>query len=81
MLLQEFTRCLKTHILDRLREQGDTPKSLDLPSKDVKDFEYHEEQLDALITSKNRLHEHKTLCINYTTYDVQREQDTINACS
>ncbi|EIW78902.1 hypothetical protein CONPUDRAFT_59092 [Coniophora puteana RWD-64-598 SS2] len=78
MILQTFTQCLKTHILDRLREQGDTPESLDLPSKDVEDFEYSDKQLDALIISKNRLHEHKTLRINYTTYDVWREQDTIN---
>ncbi|EIW86100.1 hypothetical protein CONPUDRAFT_35795, partial [Coniophora puteana RWD-64-598 SS2] len=34
--------------------------------------------LDSLIISKEKLYEHKTLRVNFTTYDLRREHDTIN---
>ncbi|EIW73876.1 hypothetical protein CONPUDRAFT_68213, partial [Coniophora puteana RWD-64-598 SS2] len=39
---------------------------------------YTENQLDAVIIDDDRLYEHKTLRINYTTYDIRREQDSVN---
>jgi hypothetical protein len=33
---------------------------------------------DNLIIMWNAMYEHKTLSVNYTTYDLRRDQDTIN---
>ncbi|EIW82686.1 hypothetical protein CONPUDRAFT_38927, partial [Coniophora puteana RWD-64-598 SS2] len=42
------------------------------------DADYSSEQLSSLVISKNKVYEHKTLHVNYTTYDLRRKQDTIN---
>ncbi|EIW80115.1 hypothetical protein CONPUDRAFT_58968, partial [Coniophora puteana RWD-64-598 SS2] len=39
---------------------------------------YSSNVLDSLIISKEKLYEHKTLWINFTTYDLHQEHDTIN---
>ena len=29
---------------------------------------------------KNKIYQHKVMCVNYTTYDMRREQDSLNLC-
>ncbi|KZT33115.1 hypothetical protein SISSUDRAFT_993397 [Sistotremastrum suecicum HHB10207 ss-3] len=36
------------------------------------------QQRDSIIIKGDRLYSHKTMRINYTTYDIRREQDTVN---
>lgn len=43
---------------------------------DVQNFS--DEEHDQLIIVDDRLYKHKTIRINYTTYDLRREQDSIN---
>ncbi|EIW75727.1 hypothetical protein CONPUDRAFT_36957, partial [Coniophora puteana RWD-64-598 SS2] len=40
--------------------------------------DYSLQQLDTLTIFKDQIHEHKTLRVNYTTYDLRREQDILN---
>jgi len=39
---------------------------------------FSDEDRNQVTIVNNRLHEHSILQINYTTYDVRREQDSIN---
>ena len=39
---------------------------------------YSEVDQDDIQFVNNRLYQHKTLCINYTTYDLRRQQDSLN---
>jgi hypothetical protein len=45
---------------------------------DGDEIEYSEEDRDSVQFVGHRLYRHKTLCINYTTYDLRRQQDSIN---
>jgi hypothetical protein len=63
-------RKLKDHILRRLR-QGDI--RLD------DDTAYSTEDHSGLVIKGERIYEHRTMRINYTTYDVRREYDTITS--
>jgi hypothetical protein len=56
---------LKDHILARI---------LDKPME----TEFSRQDRATLAIVNDRIHAHKTLRINYTTYDVRRDQDTIN---
>ena len=42
------------------------------------DTEFTPGQRNTLSFVKNRIYQHKVLCINYTTYDLQRAQDLLN---
>jgi hypothetical protein len=69
---------LKEHILPRIKallaqespllEPDQIPKT---PAGDLEDINH-------VFFNSDRIHEHYTLKINYTTYDVRREQDIIN---
>jgi hypothetical protein len=63
-------RKLKNHILRRLR-QG--TERLD------DDTIYSAQDHSGLIIRGNRIYEHKTIRINYTTYDIRRDSDTITS--
>ncbi len=64
---QDFIPKLKDHILRCLL--GDEIGPNDDPTP---------EQLSYLHITNNRIYHHKVLWINYTTYDVHRDQDSIN---
>jgi hypothetical protein len=61
---QNFVPDLKDHLLGRMRG---TP-----------DAEFTDADRQTLIIENNRIFSHKVLRINYTTYDVRRDQDSIN---
>ncbi|EIW73872.1 hypothetical protein CONPUDRAFT_16898, partial [Coniophora puteana RWD-64-598 SS2] len=42
------------------------------------DVDYNSLQLDSFVIDKDIVHEHKTVRVNYTTYDLRREQDVVN---
>ncbi|KIK44191.1 hypothetical protein CY34DRAFT_80436, partial [Suillus luteus UH-Slu-Lm8-n1] len=63
-----FIPQLKDHLLARLRGieySGDK-------------HNFTDEDRDQILFANNKLHEHGILQVNYTTYDLRREQDTIN---
>ncbi|XP_006454215.1 hypothetical protein AGABI2DRAFT_62391 [Agaricus bisporus var. bisporus H97] len=62
----DFLPKLKKHLLERL--EGVTPGTR----------EFSTAELNALQFSANRVYQHKYLRINYTSYDLQRSQDSIN---
>ncbi|KAF9230710.1 hypothetical protein BU15DRAFT_83296 [Melanogaster broomeanus] len=65
---KDFLDRLKDHLLERILGvdySGDQPI-------------FSEDERDSLVISQNLMYEHSTLRVNYTTYDLRREQDTIN---
>ncbi|KAI0755357.1 hypothetical protein C8Q80DRAFT_1095185 [Daedaleopsis nitida] len=62
---EDFLPRLREHLLSRF-----------LPGTRVADFS--EEHHDGLIVYDDRLLRHKVLRVNYTTYDMRRDQDSIN---
>ncbi|KAF7967815.1 hypothetical protein HWV62_32975, partial [Athelia sp. TMB] len=74
----DFWKKLKKHLLPRILSTLRGQKDVDhdqLPLPDTCDT-------DAVISfNLNRLYLHRILRINYTTYDIRREQDLINAHS
>jgi hypothetical protein len=68
MILQNFIPRLKNHLLARLR-------GMDY-SGDEDNFS--DEDRNQVFLANNRLHEHSVLRVNYTMYDLRREQDSIN---
>ncbi|KAF8121257.1 hypothetical protein EV363DRAFT_1568842 [Boletus edulis] len=65
----DFMDRLKDHLLQQIHSG---------PGWDSKMIIFTDEARNDLIIVRNAMYEHKTLSINYTTYDLQREQDTIN---
>ena len=62
-------RKLKGHLLNRLLEKdfdGDDPHT------------FAEDELNSVRITNNQMYSVKTLSVNYTTYDVRRDRDTIN---
>lgn len=47
----------------------------------IEGSDFNPEQLSSVNIQHQRLHTHATAAFNYTTYDVRRDQDTINAKS
>jgi hypothetical protein len=71
ILLQDFVRRLKDHLLTRsLGNEYDGDEQ-----------EYTHAERNVLQIVDNRLYIHKTLRINYTTYDLRRQRDVINPTS
>ncbi|KZV97073.1 Six-hairpin glycosidase [Exidia glandulosa HHB12029] len=64
----EFPNKLRDHLLTRLLKKD----------YDGDETTYSTEERLRLIIDKNRMYEHKTMQINYTTYDVRRGQDIIH---
>ncbi|KAF7432593.1 hypothetical protein PC9H_004535 [Pleurotus ostreatus] len=67
--VKDFFPRLQDHLLARIRGQ---PHSGD-------GFMFHEEQRAAIVFHNNRMYPHQTFHINYTTYDVRREQDLVKS--
>jgi hypothetical protein len=67
-ILQNFLPDLKDHILSRLLGH----------SFDGDEHEYSDEDRNAVHFVNNRIYQHKVIQINYTTYDMQCSQDSIN---
>lgn len=68
-LSKGFMRKLKGHLLNRLLERdfdGDDPQT------------FTEDELSSVQIANNQVYSVKTLSVNYTTYDVRRDRDTIN---
>ncbi|KAI6104250.1 hypothetical protein F5141DRAFT_1065063 [Pisolithus sp. B1] len=69
LALKDFLPRLKGHILGRL---------LGNEATDGEEREFMQIQHSALVIIKNRLYQHKVLRVNYTTYDLRRDQDSLN---
>ena len=65
---QDFIPKLKDHILSRLSGCA----------YDGDEVTFSEAERDSIRFVNNKLYRHKTLRINYTTYDLRRQQDSIN---
>jgi len=68
MSLQNFLPRLKDHLLGRILEQP----------FDGEPHDFSDEDRDNVVVVNNLMFEHKVLWVNYTTYDLRREQDSIN---
>lgn len=66
--IQDFVPRLLSHIHRRYRGDKYDGNEDELPMED----------LQGIIIQHGRIYSHATACFNYTTYDVRREQDTIN---
>ena len=62
---QNFFWRLKEHLLSRLFEQERSEFT-------------NQDMLDLTIENNNRIYQHRTLRVNYTSYDLQRHSDLIN---
>ncbi|KAF8599826.1 hypothetical protein BDV93DRAFT_412034, partial [Ceratobasidium sp. AG-I] len=40
--------------------------------------DYHDQELDKLYIDRDRMYSHNAIRINYTTYDVLRQQEVLN---
>ena len=69
--LQNFIPDLKDHIIARLLGK----------EFNGEEHNFTEAQRNSLTIAKNRIYRHLTLRINYTTYDMRRDQDCINVRS
>jgi hypothetical protein len=45
---------------------------------DADEVNFTESQQASITFIKNKIYQHKVLCVNYTTYDMRREQDSLN---
>ncbi|KAH7918173.1 hypothetical protein BV22DRAFT_1025018, partial [Leucogyrophana mollusca] len=68
LAIVDFIPRLKDHLLARLLGM----------QYDGDEHDFTDEQRDTVIIKRNKLYEHKVLRVNYTTYDLRREQDSIN---
>ncbi|KAJ7023894.1 hypothetical protein C8F04DRAFT_969636 [Mycena alexandri] len=69
--LKNFLPDLKAHLLGRL---------LDIPY-DGDETQFSLQDLADVTIMRERIYTHKILRVNYTTYDAQRDQDTLNTSS
>lgn len=67
-LNQDFLPRLQSHLLSRILDQQYTNNAED----------FTDEQLQQVCFRNNVIYRHKTVRINYTTYDVRRSSDTLN---
>ncbi|KAG2067989.1 hypothetical protein BDR04DRAFT_981751, partial [Suillus decipiens] len=66
-----FIPCLKDHLyacLQGLAYEGD-------------EHNFSDAERNLVLIMDNQLFEHSILRVNYTTYDLRREQDSINPCT
>ncbi|THU94749.1 hypothetical protein K435DRAFT_612598, partial [Dendrothele bispora CBS 962.96] len=62
--LKDFVWKLKIHIFHKLFDDNN--------------LEIYEDDFEALTFENNRIYRHKVVRINHTTYDLRRDQDSIN---
>ncbi|TBU26171.1 hypothetical protein BD311DRAFT_849925, partial [Dichomitus squalens] len=65
--IEDFALLLHEHLVRRLLGLGEAP-----------DDGFSDEQTGGIRILEDRIYQHKTIRINYTTYDMRRDQDTIN---
>lgn len=79
--IQDFIQKLKLHLLPRLQEihseSGGGPRQSHAASQ-CPDTQDSYSLLSQVIFKGNRLFQHPLLRVNYTTYDLRRETDTVN---
>ena len=66
--VQNFIPRLKDHLIARLRGL----------EYDGDEHDFSDADRDSVLITDNKIYEHRILRVNYTTYDLRREQDTIN---
>ncbi|KAF8556416.1 hypothetical protein OG21DRAFT_1437003 [Imleria badia] len=69
--LENFIPRLKDHALARIQGlayNGD-------------EYDFTDEDRDCIVFENNKIYNHPLLCVNYTTYDLWHEQDTVNPLS
>jgi hypothetical protein len=69
--LKDFVQGLKDHILTRLLGK----------EYDGDEQEYTHAERNEVLIQDNQLYFHKTLRVNYTSYDIRRQQDVVNPTS
>ncbi|EDR01180.1 uncharacterized protein LACBIDRAFT_312455 [Laccaria bicolor S238N-H82] len=75
---KNFLPKLKAHLLPRI-QAARVPSDLAYLNQVQAPLHTVEPQtLDNVLFKFNRLYFHNTMCVNYTTYDIRRAQDTIN---
>jgi hypothetical protein len=65
---QNFIPWLKEHLLGRLLRH----------EYDSDEYSFTAQECNSLVLIKNCIYKHNTLCMNYTMYDLQRAQDSLN---
>ena len=68
-LVKNFLPNLRTHLLLRIRGDAYTGEEL----------QYSNVDRDSMKLKHNRIYQHQVIRINYTTYNMRRCQDTVNA--
>ncbi|OJT06904.1 hypothetical protein TRAPUB_2244, partial [Trametes pubescens] len=68
---QDFIPILREHLLSRLLDPDPNSGRNNIP-------QYTDQQLDGIEIENDRIYRHKMLRINYTTYDMRRDQDVVN---
>ncbi|KAI0059027.1 hypothetical protein BV25DRAFT_1918740 [Artomyces pyxidatus] len=66
--LNEFYPRLKDHLLARVLQL----------EYDGDDHQFSDEDRETVLLKDNRIYEHSVVRVNYTTYDVRRQQDSMN---
>jgi hypothetical protein len=72
--LKDFLPKLKRHLLPRMLAKLSSHKDPGLILSDPQNF-----SPDSILFKHDRIYKHGLLRINYTTYDVRRSQDVVNA--
>ncbi|KAF7969066.1 hypothetical protein HWV62_28417 [Athelia sp. TMB] len=80
VIFQDFHIKLRKHLLPRILSELRSEEGADLHK--LPDPHNYDARIKAVALLKhNRLYEHRTIRVNYTTYDVRRDQDYINGYS
>ncbi|KAI0363587.1 hypothetical protein BV20DRAFT_1031111 [Pilatotrama ljubarskyi] len=75
--VDDFARKLRCHVVERLHGLSDpSPSQADTPH-----YVPSNQDLAALRIRHNRMYIHKRMLVNYTSYDMRRQQDSINPSS
>ncbi|KAI0363871.1 hypothetical protein BV20DRAFT_957443 [Pilatotrama ljubarskyi] len=75
--VDNFARELRYHVVERLHElHNPSPSPTNTPH-----FVLSSQDLAALRIRHNRMYIHKRMLVNYTSYDMRRQQDSINPSS
>lgn len=74
--MQDFLPRLKAHLLPRIQERIHAERMAEYGSEAPSYTD--ETNKDCVLIHKGRMYGHKIIRFNYTTYDMRRDQDTIN---
>jgi len=71
IFFEDFLLCLKDHLLARLLNQ----------SFDSNETAFSDEEWSGIVIVNNWLYKYKVMQVNYTFYDMQCFQDSLNLCT